>query len=337
MNDHEQICKHLVDFALEDLSPQVQADVNTHLTQCRQCRSELQQIKALLEGAERIRGLSAGPEAVEVAEQVVLNAVKDQQAGQSTSRLSISLDFVRRITMSNRSMKLAAAAVVIVVLGGVTFWPEDTAGNGQWWKGSPAVWAKEIIAEMERIETLVHREQAVIVGRYGRTHVSGNWSRIYEAADRSREDKYYENTDESTFGDNSPDSVLVQVTWEVPDGEDLKLYHVSHEHKCYTITTREGGAYKRDPMKKLRWYVDLLDKADRVLDTKKFDGRECVGFEIDTSKYGSNPKGRTDRIWFDVETKLPVRIEKHGLPVTDSPGRTFTFIDDRFEYHAQIP
>jgi outer membrane lipoprotein-sorting protein len=193
------------------------------------------------------------------------------------------------------------------------------------------------MAEMERIETLVHREQAVFVGRYGDTHVSGNWSRVYEAADRSRTDKFYESTDESTFGDNSPDSVLVEVTWKVPDGEDLKAYHVSHEHKCYTVTTAEGGAYKRDPMKRLRWYVGLLGKADRVLDTKTLDGRECVGFEIDTSKYGSNPKGRTDRIWFDVETKLPVRIERHGLPVTDSPGRTFTFIDDRFEYHAQVP
>ncbi|MHC4355903.1 MAG: hypothetical protein ACYS0H_24645, partial [Planctomycetota bacterium] len=32
-----------------------------------------------------------------------------------------------------------------------------------------------------------------------------------------------------------------------------------------------------------------------------------------------------------------MRIERHGIAVTDSPGQTATFIDDRFEYHAQIP
>ncbi|MHC4169269.1 MAG: hypothetical protein ACYSWQ_20160, partial [Planctomycetota bacterium] len=54
-------------------------------------------------------------------------------------------------------------------------------------------------------------------------------------------------------------------------------------------------------------------------------------------RQADDPERRIDRIWFDVETKLPVRIERHGIAVTDSPGQTATFIDDRFEYHAQIP
>lgn len=80
-----------------------------------------------------------------------------------------------------------------------------------------------------------------------------------------------------------------------------------------------------------------MDNADRILDMQIFDGRECVGFEIDTSKYGDNPEGRVDRIWFDVQTKLPVRIERHGRPITNRPGETFTHIQDQFEYYAQIP
>ncbi len=338
MSQHEEISRLLVDFALGDLPPEAQDDVKAHLAGCRECSGELRRLKALLDGTERIRGLSADPLACESAGQAIREAVKNAETKQQTSGRGISLGFIRRTTMNNRTAKLAAAAaVIIVVLGGVTFWPGGNSQNGRWWLGSAAVWGQEILAEMEKIETLVHREQAVFVGRYGRTHVSGNWSRIYKAADRSRQDRYYEHTDESTFGDNSPDSVLVQVTWKVPDGKDLITYSVSHEHRRYTITTAKGGAYKRDPLERLRWYVGLLNKADRVLDTKTFDGRECVGFEIDTSKYGSNPPGRTDRIWFDVETRLPVRIERHGLPVTDSPGQTFTFIDDQFEYHAMIP
>jgi len=243
-----------------------------------------------------------------------------------------------RNIMKNRTAKLTAAAVIaIVVLGGTTFWPTGRPQNGEWWLGSPAAWGQEVIAELAKIEALVYRGQAMFVYGSGRTHVSGNWSRTYQARDRSREDKYYEGTDESTFGDNSPDSALVQVTWQVPEGKDLKTYLVDHEYQCYKIVTYEGRAYKRDPMKELRSYVAMLDKADRMLDTETFDGHKCVGFEIDRGKDGDTPKGRTDRIWFDVKTKLPVRIEKHGHPVSGHSGMTLTFIHDRFKYHVQIP
>jgi len=90
-------------------------------------------------------------------------------------------------------------------------------------------------------------------------------------------------------------------------------------------------------MKELRSYVDMLDKADRMLEKEIFDGHECVGFEIDISKDGDDLKGRIDRIWFDVETKLPVRIERHGCTIPGDPGITLTSIHDRFKYHVQIP
>jgi outer membrane lipoprotein-sorting protein len=81
-----------------------------------------------------------------------------------------------------------------------------------------------------------------------------------------------------------------------------------------------------------------VDRADRVfLDVEVFDGHECVGFEISAAKYGDNPKERFDRIWFDVETKLPARIERHGIPLDFDPGRTLVIIHDQFEYHAEVP
>jgi outer membrane lipoprotein-sorting protein len=90
-------------------------------------------------------------------------------------------------------------------------------------------------------------------------------------------------------------------------------------------------------MDSFRWYVDHLKWADRILDTTIFEGRECVGFEINLSKFSGFPEGRTARVWFDVETKLPVRIEKHGIKSGFDAAKTSTLIHDQFEYHTEVP
>lgn len=336
MNKHDKISKLLEASALGELSPEAQTEVKTHLAECHQCSSELKRLQALLECTGRISELSPDARMCESAKQAVFTAVENGK-NQPSSRPNAGPELIWRTIMYSKTMKLAAAAVIaMVVIGGITFWP-GSPQNGKWWLGSPAAWGQQIIAELEKIEALVYRDQTVFVGRYGSTHVSGSWNRIYEAKDRSRRDEYYEDTDEDTFGDSNEASVLQRVAWIVPDGKDLISYEVSFEFQCFTIKRTEGAAYQRDPVEKLQFYVNLLDKADRILDTAVFEDRECVGFEIDTSKYGDNPEGRIDRIWFDKETKLPVRIEKHGRPITSRPGETFTHIQDQFGYYAQIP
>jgi hypothetical protein len=337
MDKHKKISKLLAASALGELSPEVQAEVRTHLAECRQCCSEIRRLEKLLECTGRIRELSPDARMCESAKQAVFIAAESEK-NQPSSRPNAGLESIRRTIMHGRTIKFAAAAVfLIVVLGGISFWPGGNSENSQWWLGPPAAWGQEIIAKLETIEALVYRDQLVIVSPYGSTHVSGTWNRNYQAKDRSRTDRYYEPTDEDTFGDSNPDSVLQNITYKLPEGQDLVQYNVSYEYQCYTIKITEGGAYETDPIERLQFYVGLLDEADRILDTKTFDGRECVGFEIDTSKYADNSKGVIDRFWFDVKTKLPVRIEKHGLPITGRSDQTITLIQDQFEYYARIP
>jgi outer membrane lipoprotein-sorting protein len=239
-----------------------------------------------------------------------------------------------RITMRSRMGKLAAAVIAVLVVGGVTFWPGGS-GNGKWWLGPPAAWGQEIIESLEDFEALVYREQFVHISLYGSTHVSGQWSRNYQATDRSRQDTYFEPTDEDTYSDHTEDSVLHHITWKIPEGDDLIRYDVSSEFQCYTIKRRKGMAYEEDPVEKLRSYVNLLDNADRILETKVFEGKECVGFEIGKGEYGSVSARGIDRIWLDTETKLPVRIEKHARD--NRLGKRYAIIHDQFEYYAVLP
>jgi len=337
MNKHNKISRLLTASALGELSPEAQAEVKTHLAECPQCSSELKRLQTLLECTGRIRELSPDARMCESARQAVFAAVENEKE-QTPSRQNAGLELIWRTIMYSKTMKFTAAAIILmVVLGGISFWPGGNSQNSKWWLAPPAAWGQQIIAELEKIEALVYRDQLVFVGRYGSTHVSGTWNRNYQAKDRSRTDRYFEPTDEDTFGDSNPDSVLQNITYKLPEGQDLIQYDVSYEHQCYTIRTNEGDAYQRDPVERLQFYVGLLGEADRILDNKTFEGRQCVGFEIDTSKYADNGKGVTDRIWFDTQTKLPVRIEKHGLPITGRSDQTITMIQDQFEYYAQVP
>jgi outer membrane lipoprotein-sorting protein len=288
----------------------------------------------LLDCTERMREFSPNDRTCESAKQAVFTAVENEKE-QPSPRSNTGLKPIWRTIMYSKIMKFAAASVIVlVVLGGISFWPGDGPQNGKWWLGPPAARGQQIMAQLANIEVLVYREQAVFVSRYGHTHVSGTWSRNYEVKDRSRKDQYYEHTDEDTFGPSNPDSVLQHITYKIPDGQDLIQYDVSYEYQCYTIRTDEGRAYKRDPVERFQSYVDQLDTANRILDTAVFEDKECVGFEVSTNWSGEEG---VDRIWFDVKTKLPVRIERHGLPITGRSDETITIIQDRFEYYAQVP
>ena len=231
-----------------------------------------------------------------------------------------------RTIMKSRIPKPAsAAAIVIIVLGGITFWPNSGPDNSKWWLGPPAAWGQEIMDSLEKIEALVYRQRVASVRDFGPIQMNRGWEKRYNAKDRYRRDRYDE-------GKN-----IMNIQWVIPDGTDLLMVEVSLEHKCYFKRRNERYGFIPNPVEELGWYVRLLDRADRTLDTREFDGRECIGFEVSAGKYGDNRDGRFDRIWFDLNTKLPMRIERHGLPDSFDAGRSMTIIHDQFEYYTKVP
>jgi outer membrane lipoprotein-sorting protein len=231
-----------------------------------------------------------------------------------------------RIIMKSQITKLATAAVIaIIVLGGVTFWPSGSSGNGQWWLGPPAAWGQDIIDSLEKIEALVYRQRSASVRDFGSMQMSKGWEKRYNAKDRYRRDRYDDGIN------------IMNIQWVIPDGNDFMMVEVSLEYKCYFERKNERYGFVQNPVEDMRSYVRLLDRADRILGTKEFDGQQCIGFEVSAGKYGDNPDGRFDRIWFDLKTKLPVRIERHGLRYGFDAGRSLTIIHDQFEYYAKVP
>jgi hypothetical protein len=251
----------------------------------------------------------------------IFNAMDESQKGApATGRVQIG-----RMTMRTRTARFAlAAAVILVVLGGITFWPLGKGGTGQWWLAPSAAWGQEILAALDTDRAVTCREQTTLVEPDGSEHTSSTWDTFYVSKDSYRRDIY-------------DGQVLREIQWYVPDGDGMLQHYIRYDLRCYGAVRHQGRFAVDDPVAWLRVLAGQLDKADRLLGEAVIEGHDCVGFEIRASQYGSNPDTWIDHIWFDVQTKLPVRIEQMGRPVTGDATRTFTTVMDQFVYDAQLP
>jgi hypothetical protein len=227
--------------------------------------------------------------------------------------------------MRTTTGKLAlAAAVMIIVLGGITFWPFGGSGKGQWWLGSPAALAQELLATIDTIEAVTCREQMVFVHADGSERTSSTWTQFHVSSDSYRRDIY--------DGD-----ALREIQWYVPEGGDMMQHYMRFDLRCYGAVRHEGRFADLHLVERMRLWAGQMDKAQRVLQEQVIDGRTCVGFEIRSDRDGHHSETRISRIWFDIETKLPMRIEHAGLPVTDHSECTLTIVQDQFDYDPQLP
>jgi hypothetical protein len=250
------------------------------------------------------------------------DALKAQQQSKQTNSVPAGLNF-GRIIMKSPITKLAAAAVIVItIIGGISLWPGGS--TNKWWLEPQAVWGQEILRVLDTIEVVTCRERTVIVTADGSEFPSSTWDKFYVSADSYRRDIYDGN-------------FLREIQWYVPDGNDMVQHYIRFDLKCYGAVRHRGSFGIQDPVERMRFYVRLFDKADKLLKEKNVDGYHCIGFEINAGKYGNNPENWVDHIWFDVETKLPVYIEQHGRPVTDQPDKTFSTIQDQFNYNPQLP
>ncbi len=227
----------------------------------------------------------------------------------------------RRIMKTKTTRFAVTAVAALVVIGGITLWPGRGADGKKWWLAPPAAWSREITDTLDTFKCVTCRERIVVLRPDGSERIQ-SWMNKYSTDDRYRRDWYGKDNDS-----------VGEIHWYVPDGSDMVQYTVRFDSESYSIGRRTGVVdpdSKRDPAEGLRSCVEDLDKADRLLGTEVIEGSECVGFEID------NQEGST-RIWFNVETKLPVRIEYRNIRQSPGSEKRITIIRDQYDYDAGLP
>ena len=261
------------------------------------------------------------------ADEMVFYKVLTAQEKALKAKPTLVESHISATIMKSPITKLAAAAVIIItILGGISFWP-DSSENRKWWLAPSAAWGQEILTELDTIEAVSCRERTMWIGSDRTTHTSSTWNIFYVSHDSYRRDIY--------DGD-----LLREIQWYVPDGNDMIQHYVRFDLKCYGATRHKGSFGKRDPVERMRFYVKVLDNTDRLLGEKVIEGHNCVGFEISASKYGDNPEEWLDRIWFDIDTRLPVLMENERACPRDKTQTGFhphITVRDRFDYNQELP
>jgi outer membrane lipoprotein-sorting protein len=100
-----------------------------------------------------------------------------------------------------------------------------------------------------------------------------------------------------------------QRTLISPKGDELEI---QPENKLYLLRPKPRG--KPDSMISVFWaLVDGTAKADKQLGEKTFGKTDCIGYLVSWDKATGDEIGVTTQIWLDKVTKLPVRIDLHGV------------------------
>jgi len=226
-----------------------------------------------------------------------------------------------------KSVRYGALAAAAAILAAIGLWPTYTGKPGttdQWWLSPPAACAQQIRQAMAAIKAITCREQTVWIHTDGSRSTSSTWNKYYSSSDSYRRDIY--------DGD-----FLREVQWYVPEESGMAQTGFRNDTRSYFTVHHRGSYASQDPVERMRALVALVDKAEKILDSQQIDYHQCVGFEIQAGPE-EGPVPSLNRIWFDVQTRLPVRVE-FQRPQTDPKLHLAGLIimQDRFDFSLTVP
>lgn len=314
MNKHENINELLVDLILGELSPEQESEVKTHLTECRRCDCELKRFKTLLDYTNRIQKLSVDTRMCESAKQAIFETVERQEMTQPTLRPNISLEFIWSTIMKRPITRLAAAVVVIVAI----------LISMHQFGGSSVVWG-QVIKKLEKINTYSFRKR----------HLETTEPQK-ESFETEIETKVYYSLEYGEWSESYRNGQIYTRTYALQ--KEKEFIGIVPLARIYDRRPLSEASIREMDQNRPRQVVKRFLEADyKKLGSDIIDGVAVEGVEIHDPKV-LNPSAPvvedfTARLWVDVETELPVRLELQF--VTD--GKLYTkMIFDQFQWNIQL-
>jgi len=297
MNTHEQIKELLTDFALQELSEQQASEVKQHLADCRQCRSELKKLQAVLECAESMSELSAGQQVYESAKESLLEAVADEATKQPSPRPTIRLDLIWRTIMKNRTTKLAAAAVIIIaILAGLPFLTNE----------GPGIALADVLDKINQTHAYMYKMSMKITGNM---LPSAQEHTITAIVSDDHGMKWYMDTTDPNTGETMTQEVYLLPQQKIA----ITIMPQKKQYMKMTIDDDMLARMKQQNNDPRAVIMQIMKCKYTELGRAVIDGVEVQGFRTTDPAFLSALSGDTTSIeltlWVDAENWLPFRSE----------------------------
>jgi len=218
-----------------------------------------------------------------------IQVFKQQTAGEQTLHSPRPFNIWRTIMKSRITKLAAAAAIVIAVLISIN----QFGGSID---GASVAWAN-VVKNVEQAKVVIFRLTTSTTG------MPDSEILVY---------------DSSEYGSRMDVCVDGKIATRIYSPQDKNVFIVViPEAKRYTRTsfTEEQRRQMREREKDPREFVKLFLSVDHTeLGRTTIDGIEVEGLEVDSPKVGGGMfESAIGRLWVDVKTELPVRMEIEGL------------------------
>ena len=283
-------CKELLVAYVEDLLDESQKQaIESHLKSCPPCRAEADKIVGLRE-----RLITNGKALAQSdLEEKVLHRIVQERSWRlkKISKSSRQIQLWREI-MKSRITKLAAAAIVIIaVIVGIYY----SGGSVQM---AGVAWG-EVLRNVEKAQSFMFQHQWIMKTAKATTELN---SVIYNASEYGiRRDMYV-------------NEQLLSIAYVPPTGNVIT--EVLPQMKKYALATltEQQLTEMHEQVNPRQIVKEFMSFEHTELGRDTINGIEVEGIEVDDPKFGIGLFERgVGRLWVDVRTNLPVRIELEGV------------------------
>jgi hypothetical protein len=220
---------------------------------------------------------------------------------------------------------VAAAAAAITALWLVL--PGGDVGQSAWWLAAPAAVAQEVRATVDAalLGGATAEEQTIVIGADGNRHTSSTTSRLYASAGRAYRRDIYD------------DGKLREIHWYFQEDDALVQTSVRYDSQTVDVCRHPLTVNETNIAENLRRLSGHIAQADLRLDYREIEKHKCVGFEIDNRKLDPAASAGVLRVWLDVDTKLPVRIEFETSQPNEAQPKALILVTGHFNWRPDLP
>jgi len=269
--------------------------------------------KKLFEGLLKADGIK--PAGATESERIAFVKMLDEQSKSKQSK-PISRPDIWRIIMKSKMIRFAAAAVIILVaiLVGINKFGGSI-------DGASVLWA-DVIKNIDQVKDYIYRQR--------QTDYSGIKSSGFEFRSEWETIWYYSSEFGIRWDQYQSDRLIGQYYTLLKDQQRIHIRPMQKTFSCSDDDLPQTMSV--DPRQRI---LQIIDLPHTKLGTQVIDGITAEGIEVDGQKVGGPwLVDVVSRLWVDVQTQLPVRLESEGKKFGSD---TFALlVQDQFQWNVNL-